>query len=165
MISGYFYRLLSGYFWALTTLFNTTVSFLRHPFTLFTSEMPFQNRAEQKRVQEQANSMKQSLCASADASNETNPPRINVLEGVTAADDAEQIFVSTNNNIFSIKQVTAKVGARQWVGQMNDASLQQLLQGGRVNRATKDEAIKPEIERSANFVQYGKGYRLEGVGK
>ena len=109
--------------------------------------------------------MKQSLCASADASNETNPPRINVLEGVTAADDAEQIFVSTNNNIFSIKQVTAKVGARQWVGQMNDASLQQLLQGGRVNRATKDEAIKPEIERSANFVQYGKGYRLEGVGK
>jgi hypothetical protein len=93
-----------------------------------------------------------------------NTPRTNVFEGVSAAEDAHQVLVSTNNDLVSAKQVTAEVRARQWIGQMSDISLQHLAQARGIDsaeRPTVDRAIEPETERAVNFVQYGAGYKLE----
>jgi hypothetical protein len=163
MILDKFYWLVSGYFSALTRLYYITAIFLGH---LFTSIMSAQNVAERKQVQEETGSIKQTFAACAEAS-QVNKPRTNVFEGVSAADYADQVFISTNKDLFLVKETTAGIGARQWGGQMSDASIQHLSQSRGVDsadRATIDKAMEPETERAGNFVQYGAGYKLERSG-
>jgi hypothetical protein len=164
MILDNFYWLVSGYFSALTRLYYIAALFLRH---LFTSDMSVQNVSEQNQVQEETGSIKQSSCACAEASHEVNKPRTNVFEGLSAADYADQVFISTNGDLVSVKQSTAGVGARQWGGQICEASVQHLSQSrgvGSADRATIDKAMEPETEQAGNFGQYGAGYKLDRSG-
>lgn len=166
MILDYIYWLLSGYSWALSRLCSIAAILARH---CFTSTMSVQDTAaERDQVQEERNGVKRSSCACAEASHEMKPPRTNVFQGVSAAEDADQVIISTNNDLISATQVTAALRARQWVGQMNDASLQQLLlQTRRTNSgdpATTNEPVEPEVQRAVNFVRYGAGFRLDSGG-
>jgi hypothetical protein len=159
-----FYWLIGGYSSALTRLYYRAASFARH---LFTPDMSVQDVAERKQVQEETDNIEQSLHACTEASHEVNKPRINILEGVSAAEDAHQVLISTNNDLFSARQVTAAVRARQWIGQMNDVSLQHLSQARGIDSAEDasiDNAIEPETKPAVNFVRYGAGYKLERSG-
>jgi hypothetical protein len=62
----------------------------------------------------------------AQASEHVDKVRTNVFEDVSAAQDAHQLIVSTFGDLISAKQVTAGAGATQWLGQISDATLQQL---------------------------------------
>jgi hypothetical protein len=118
-------------------------------------------------AQEETGSIRQSFGAREEASHEVNHPRTNVFEGLSAADYADQVFISTNKDLVSAKQITAGVGARQWGGQMDEASVQHLSQSRVVvsaDRATTDTAMEPETERAGKFVQYGEGRSLERSG-
>jgi hypothetical protein len=129
------------------------------------AKMADKDVAEREKVQEETDSIKQSLGACAEASHEVNQPRINIFEGISAAEDADQVFVSTTNALFSVKQAHAGAGARQWGGQMNDVSLQQLSLSRRTtsaDRQTTDRAVESETEQAVNFDQYGAGHTLEG---
>jgi hypothetical protein len=164
MILDNFYWLVSAYSSALTRLDYIAASFVRHLLRL---DMSVQDGAERKQAQEETDSVKKSLPACAEASHLVNKPRTSVFERVSAAEDANQVIVSTNKDLLSVKQVTAAVGARQWIGQMNDISLQHLSQARGIdsaNRATIDKAMEPETERAVNFVQYGEGYKLDRGG-
>lgn len=164
MILDNFSWRVSGFSWALTRLYYTEAPFVHHLLRL-----SYQSKMEQSENKDQVetDSIKQPLCACAEASHEVNRPRTNVLEEVSAAEDADQVLISTNNDLFSAKQITAAVGARQWIGQMNEASIQHLSQSRRIDSAdhvTIDKAIEPETERAVNFVKYGAGYKLERDG-
>jgi hypothetical protein len=52
--------------------------------------------------------------------------RTNVFEDVSADERAHHIIVSTNGDVISARRVTAKTESAQWLGQMSDATVQQL---------------------------------------
>lgn len=97
--------------------------------------MSDQDVAEGKQFQEEMDSVKQSLRAWAEASNEVINPQTNVFGEVSAAEDAHQVAVSTNGDLISARKVTAAVRAWQCLGQMNDVSLQLLSQAQGIDLA------------------------------
>jgi len=54
--------------------------------------------------------------------------RTNIFEDVSAGQDAHQAIIATLGDLISAKRVTTGIKATQWLGQMSDAALQQLLQ-------------------------------------
>lgn len=82
--------------------------------------------AEEGGIREEIDSVKDCLAVCAEASEHVDKVRTNVFEDVSAAQDAHQVIVSTLADLISAKRVTAGVGARQWLGQMSDATVQQL---------------------------------------
>jgi Fungal N-terminal domain of STAND proteins len=93
------------------------------------SSMTDEDVTERERVQEEKDSTKKCLAICTQASEHADQVKTNVFEDVSAAKDAHQVIVSTLGDLISAKRVTAGVGATQLLGQMSDASLQQLLKG------------------------------------
>jgi len=117
-----------------------------------------EDTAERKRVQEEIDSIKQCLAICAQASKKADQVRTNVFEEVAAAKDAHQLIISTLGDLVLAKQVTAGLGADQWLGQVSDATVQQLSRD-RVDirgRAATDKGVEPQ--KFAD--QYGAGYKL-----
>ena len=85
-----------------------------------------ENNTEQKRLQEEVESIKQSLEICAEASQKAQPDRTNVFEDISMADDGHQIIVSTLGDLISARKISAGARSLQWFGQMSDESLQQL---------------------------------------
>jgi Fungal N-terminal domain of STAND proteins len=113
---------------------------------------------ERQRVQEEIDSIKQCLAICAQASKKADQVRTNVFEEVSAAKDAHQLIISTIGDLILAKQVTAGLGADQWLGQASDATVQQLSRD-RVDirgRAATDKGV--ELQKFAD--QYGAGYKL-----
>jgi chromosome segregation ATPase len=98
---------------------------------------------ERKRVQEEMDSIKQCLAICEQASEQAEKFRTNVFEDVSAARDAHQLVVATLGDLISAKRVTAGRSATQWLGQMSDASLQQL---------SRDRGIEARIRPSTDKV-------------
>lgn len=164
MIPDAFNWLVRCYFWGLTGLYHRAASSVRYHFT---SDMSVQDVAGRRNhVPELPDDITPSPHAGAEASHGGNSPRANVLEDVSAAEDAHQIIISTKGDLIIAKKVSATGRARQWIGQMDDVSLQQLSgdQGiGPADAASAGtRAMDPETERAVNFVRYGPGNRLEG---
>src|SRR5271163_1549444 len=114
-----------------------------------------EDTAERKRVQEEIDSIKQCLAICTQASEKADQVRTNVFEDVSAAKDAHQLIISTLGDLVLAKQVTAGLGADQWLGQMSDATVQQLSRD-RVDirgRAATDKGVEPQ--KFAD--QYGAG--------
>lgn len=84
---------------------------------------------EQEKLQEEIDSINQSLAICAEASKKAHPDRTNVFEDVTMADDGHQIMVSTFGDLICARRIKAGARSTQWLGQMSDESLQQLSQG------------------------------------
>jgi chromosome segregation ATPase len=117
-----------------------------------------EDTTERKRVQEEIDSIKQCLAICAQASGKADQVRTNVFEDVSAAKDAHQLIISTLGDLVLAKQVTAGLGADQWLGQVSDATVQQLSRD-RVDvrgRAATDKGVEPQ--KFAD--KYGAGYKL-----
>jgi hypothetical protein len=82
--------------------------------------------AEEEKIKEELDSIKQCLAICAQASMQVNKERMDVFEDTCTADDGLQLMVSTIEGLFSAKRVTAGAGSRQLIGQMSVDSLQQL---------------------------------------
>jgi hypothetical protein len=119
---------------------------------------------ERKRVQEDVDSIKECLNICAEASKEADQFRTNVFEDVAAAKAAHQLIVATLGDLISAKRVNAAPEARQWLGQMSDATVQQLSRDNGIelrSRAAADKDVEPQSELGLKFAgQYGAGYKL-----
>lgn len=71
-------------------------------------------------------SIKQGLAICVQASEQVDSVRTNVLEDVSAAQDAHQVIVATLGDLISARHVTATARSTQWLGQISDATLHQL---------------------------------------
>jgi hypothetical protein len=118
--------------------------------------------AERERVQEESESIKQCLSICAQASEEANKVRTNVFEDISAAEESNQVVISTIGDLIFARRVSAAANAIQLVGQMSDASLQQFSRDrGIAYRAATEKAMEQQSEMVAKFQeQYGAGYRL-----
>jgi hypothetical protein len=113
-----------------------------------------EDAAERKQVQEEWDSIKQCLTICAQASEHVDQVRTNVFENVSAAQDAHQVIVATFGDLLSAKQVTAEVGATQWLGQMSDTILQQLSRDRGIDlsgRLATGKATEQQIQVVAKF--------------
>ena len=124
----------------------------------------FEGGAERNRVQEERDSIKQCLTICTQASEQVNQVRTNVVEDVSAARDAHQLIVATLGDLILAKRVTAEFRATQWLGQMSDATVQQLSRDRGIEsrgRAAMGKAGEPQSELGAEFAdQYGAGHKL-----
>ena len=112
---------------------------------------------ERERVQAEKESIQQCLAICTEASEQADQFRTSVFEDVLAAQDAQQLIIATLGDLISAKRVTAEISATQWLGQMSDATLQQLSR----DRAKEKGVEPPRADVGVTFQdQYGKGRRL-----
>ena len=75
---------------------------------------------------EDLETVRQCLSICDEATQELARDRINVFEEVHMADDGHQVIVATLGDLISARKISAGARSTQWLGQMSDASLQQL---------------------------------------
>ena len=80
--------------------------------------------AEQERIQEKIDSIKQCVAICAEASVKAGQDRTNSFEDVSMTDDGRQAIVSTIGDLISAKRITAGARSMQLMGQISDESLQ-----------------------------------------
>ncbi|TVY36885.1 hypothetical protein LSUB1_G006896 [Lachnellula subtilissima] len=115
--------------------------------------------AEQEKIKEELDSIKQCLTICAQASTQANKERMNVFEDISTADDGHQVLVSTIGDLVSARRVTAGTRSRQWLGQMSDDSLQQLSHN--YGHVVAEEPVESQAEASGHFEgRYGTGLTL-----
>ena len=111
----------------------------------------------QSSKEELEESIKQCLDICTKATEEVAQDRVNVFEDVNMAEDGHQILVSTIGDLISAKRITAGARSIQWLGQMSDASLQQLSQ----KRYSDTEGTRQGAEVGAVFEgRHGTGRKL-----
>ena len=124
-----------------------------------------EDAAELERVQEEKDSIKQCLSICAEASDQVKGTRTTVFEEVSVGEDSHQIIVASLGDLIWAKRVTAGNRVDQWLGQMSDATIQELSRvRGRVkpDSAARGNAAEPRQETGANFEgSYGAGYKLK----
>jgi predicted nucleic acid-binding Zn-ribbon protein len=115
--------------------------------------------AEQERLKEERDCVKQSLDICTAASQQANQERTNVFEDISTADDNYQWFVSTVGDLISARRIT--IGSRSLTvfGQMSDDSVQHISRNHSptsVERTMEPQTgIGPEFEN-----RYGTGFKL-----
>ena len=115
---------------------------------------------EQGRIQEEKDSLKQCLAICAQASVQVESVRTNVFEDVSAAQDAHQLVVATLGDLISARNVSAAARSTQWLGQMSDASLQQLSRDR--NRLAGETAVDSGSAMVGDFQdRHGTGKKLD----
>lgn len=129
----------------------------------FSSQRPMtsdQQALERERIREEIDGVKQCLAICAQAAEQANQGRTNVIEDISTAEDSFQAVVATLGDLISAKRVNSGARATQCVGQMSDASLQQ------ISRDRVHPTIKPKPQTSIPTEvedQYGPGYKLGPV--
>ncbi|KAJ9155166.1 Fungal N-terminal domain of STAND protein [Pleurostoma richardsiae] len=114
-----------------------------------------QEGEDHDRIREEVESIKQCLNICAHAS-EAVQHRTNVVEDVLAEDDAHQVAVATLGDLISVKSVKAGARSAQWLGQMSDASLQQLSKD-----FIRVASVEPHTKMGTKFERrYGTGHTL-----
>ncbi|RYP57927.1 hypothetical protein DL769_009197 [Monosporascus sp. CRB-8-3] len=123
-----------------------------------------EHAAERGRISEEIESAKECLEICSRASEHIKEVRTNVFEDVSAAEDANQVIVSTYGDLISAKRVTAGIRATQLLGQMSDAALQQLARSRGIDLSGHSGTVKDVEERAKGTIefedQYGIGHRL-----
>ena len=94
---------------------------------------------DQQRMREDLDSVQRCLSICVGAAEEVASERVNVFEDVSMADDGHQLIVSTMGDLISAKRVTIGSRSTQWLGQMSDATVQQLSQHQSYQNGTSDE--------------------------
>jgi TolA-binding protein len=122
------------------------------------------NIAGRRRIQEEIDSAKECLAVCAQASEHADKVRTNVFEDVTAAQDSDQVVVSTVGDLILAKHVTAGVGATQWLGQISNATLQQLARSRGIDLSSGSRIAGGIAEQDGGSKafedQYGSGQKL-----
>jgi hypothetical protein len=89
--------------------------------------------------------------------------RTNVFEGVSAAEDAHQVVVSTCGDLVSARNVTVGARSTQWLGQVSDTTLHQFSRDrGPIGVERTQSPNHEMVEKFEN--KYGSGYKLEFCG-
>ncbi|KAH7033962.1 hypothetical protein B0J12DRAFT_680021 [Macrophomina phaseolina] len=115
--------------------------------------------AEQARLQEELESIKQCLAICTEASSEANQQRTNIFEDVSIAEDGQQVLVSTIGDLIRAQRITAGARSSQWFGQMSDTSLQQISRDR--SQTTSDRFREQQTRDEMPFEnRYGKGRNL-----
>ena len=82
----------------------------------------------------------------------------NYFQDISVAVDGQQVIVATHGGLISATTVTAGVRASQWLGQMADASLQQVSQDRRLGST---DSIQQGRKTDSRFeTQHRMGYKL-----
>ena len=68
--------------------------------------------------------------------------KTNVFEDVSIDDDSHQVIVATLGDLISAKNVKTGSRSAQWLGQMSDATLQQL---SRIRVCNETKTEQPEV--------------------
>ena len=82
--------------------------------------------AEQKKMQEEINSIKQSLAICAKASEDASTDRVNIFDEVTLGEDGHQVIVSTIGDLINARKISAGARSIQLLGQMSDVTIQNI---------------------------------------
>ena len=106
-------------------------------------------------------SVKQCLSICDQAADQMTKERVNVFEDVSTADDGHQLILSTMGDLISARRVTVGSRSIQWLGQMSDASLQQLSKDQARGTIERDgqTAVKPGTHFEN---RHGNGQKLRG---
>lgn len=108
-------------------------------------------------MKDELESIKQCLAICTQATEQVAKERINVFEDVEMADDGQQVIVATLGDLISAKRITVGARSSQWLGQMSDASLQQLSRNRNEDRVISDR----DPESGAQFQgRHGAGRTL-----
>ncbi|EXJ75896.1 uncharacterized protein A1O5_00404 [Cladophialophora psammophila CBS 110553] len=115
-------------------------------------------------VFEDLETIRQCLSICDEATEELARDRINVFEDVRMTDDGQQVIVATLGDLISARKVSAGARSKQWLGQMSDASLQQISRDSFSNgdiTATKD---LPTVVPGSDILQDVTTEKLSGIG-
>lgn len=113
----------------LSQLQNRLEDIAQRQHTLFPQRTAYETcDTDEQSIQEEIESIKQSLKICEEASQEAQPNRTNVFEDISMADDGQQILISTFGDLICARKITAGSRSLQWFGQMSDETLQQMLQ-------------------------------------
>ena len=115
---------------------------------------------EQHRMREEREGIQQCLAICAEASEQANKACTNVLEDVSAAQDAQQVVVATLGDLISARRVTAVDKSTQWLGQMSDDTVQQLSRDRNCSLVDKAAGSRSAIVTTFKD-RYGMGKTLD----
>lgn len=122
-------------------------------------DISIEQAAEQEKMKEERDCIKQSLDICAEASREANRERTNVFEDISMADDGYQVLVSTVGDLISARGITVGSRSLQAIGQMSDDSLQQLSRD--LGHTGAEKAMEPQTGIGLAFEnRYGTGIKL-----
>ena len=108
-------------------------------------------------MKEELESIRQCLAICTQATEQVAQERVNVFEDVVMSNDGHQVIVATLGDLISAKRITVGARSTQWLGQMSDASLQQL------SKDRDDDGVRTgrDPESGAHFEgRHGAGRRL-----
>ncbi|KAF2466033.1 uncharacterized protein BDR25DRAFT_377689 [Lindgomyces ingoldianus] len=111
-----------------------------------------ENEAERGQISEEIDGAQECLAVCARASHHVDEVRTNVFEGISAADDAHQVIISTFGGLISAKRVSAGVKATQWLGQISDAVLQQLAQSRGIDLSSRSRTVTSVEEQAGGNI-------------
>jgi hypothetical protein len=121
--------------------------------------------AEQEKIREQLESVKQCLAICARASEKADNNRTIVFDTVSMADDGHQVIVATLGDLISARNITIGARSMQVMGQLTDETIQK-LSGDRYlsvvrSAVTTEEEKKTGAEARPQFAgRYGTGTKL-----
>ena len=120
---------------------------------------PNKPKRESARIEEEKNSIQQCIAICAEAAGQVESVRTNVFEDVSAAQEAHQVAVATLGDLVLARRVTVGDRSTQWLGQMSDASLQQLSRDR--GRVAEEKAAAPKSPKVGEFEdRHGAGKKL-----
>ena len=128
---------------------------------LKTQEETDSSEGNHQNMRELLDSVKQCLSICDHAADQVSRERVNVFEDVSMADDGHQLILSTMGDLISAKRVTVGSGSIQWLGQISDASLQQLSKDQA--RDVSERGERSTVEPGIHFEnRHGAGRKLKG---
>ena len=123
------------------------------------NKSPNKQKGESGRIEEERNSIQQCIAICAEAAGQAESARTNVFEDVSAAQEAHQVAVATLGDLVFARRVTVGDRSAQWLGQMSDASLQQLSRDR--SRVAEEKAAAPQSTKVGEFEdRHGAGKKL-----
>jgi chromosome segregation ATPase len=128
-------------------------------FSLQPLNISNEQAAEQERLKEEREYVKQSLDMCTEASKQANQERTNVFEDISMADNGYQLIVSTVGELISARRITIGSGSLQLMGQVSDDSLQQISRD--LGPTGTEKVMEPQTGISPAFEnRYGTGFKL-----
>lgn len=132
-------------------------------FPVLPTKLSNEQAAEQERLQEEREAIKQSLEICADASRQANQGQANVYEDICLEDNSQQVIISTVGALIAARRITSKPGSIQVLGQMSDESVQLLSRRLGAEKAVERQADAVERQAGVEFEgRYGMGNKLSG---
>jgi Fungal N-terminal domain of STAND proteins len=103
---------------------------------------------ERENIEDEYESTKQSLAMVEEASQRAAKKGMNYYEDIQLAEDTRQVIVSTFGDLISAKSISVGARSVNYMGQMSDASLQQLAKT--VRHAIEPDAISVDTQPGAS---------------